>query len=53
MTCRLACRGCDVRSRPSAACLRFPPDAGSPAYLRAGYVAALENARRTYGSLHR
>ena len=33
--------------------LAVPADADSPAYLRAGYVAALENARRTYGSLHR
>ena len=33
--------------------LAVPADADANALQRAGYVAALENARRTYGTLHR
>ncbi|MCW3159057.1 dihydroorotate dehydrogenase-like protein [Micropruina sonneratiae] len=33
--------------------LAVPTDADGTSQARAGYVAALENARRTYGSLHR
>lgn len=32
--------------------LAVPDDADSEAYLRAGYVAALQKAKETYGSLH-
>ena len=33
--------------------LAVPSDVDADAVTRAGYVAALENARRVYGSIHR